>query len=69
MPENKSAIEQSTDVLPVLTSDQLQRETGYRLGLSISRKMHEQGLLTTPELRRFEQLLAKRFSPIWGAFL
>lgn len=69
MPENKTTIEQSTEALPVLTSEQLQRETGYRLGLSISRKMHEQGLLTTPEFRRFEQLLAKKFSPIWGAFL
>ena len=49
-----------------LTREQVDRECGYRLVLSIMRRLVEDGLLTPKEYGRIEPILAQKFSPVWA---
>lgn len=49
-----------------LSSEQFDRESGYRMALSIMKGWLQRGLLTRREYGQIEQILSEKFSPIWG---
>ena len=49
----------------MLTQEQFDRETGFRLSLSIMNRLMEENLLTQKEYGQIERILARKFSPVW----
>ena len=50
----------------MLTEEQFDLETKYRVALSIMGDLYAQGLLTDKEYRQIEPILARKFSPVWA---
>ena len=51
-----------------LTTEQFDREAGYRFSLTVMGALHEKGLITKEEYRRIKPILARKFSPVWGGY-
>ena len=52
----------------ILTSEQFDREAGYRLSMTVMGRLYEKGLITQEEYRRIEPILAQKFSPVWAGY-
>ena len=50
----------------MLTEEQFDRETKYRVALSLMGDLHARGLLTDKEYGQIEPILARKFSPVWA---
>jgi len=50
----------------ILTKEQFDRECGYRLALSMVNSLREKEMITAKEYGHIEQILAQKFSPVWG---
>ena len=50
----------------MLTQEQFERESGFRLSLSIMNCLMEANLLTQKEYGQIERILARKFSPVWA---
>ena len=49
-----------------LSREQFERETSYRLALSIAKALLGKGLLTKEEYRRADEGFVKKYRPVWG---
>lgn len=55
--------------MSVMSSEQFDREASYRAALSIVKDWLKQGLITDKEYVKYDTILARRFSPVWGAIV
>lgn len=55
--------------MSVMSSEQFDREASYRAALSIVKDWLSQGLITDTEYARFDTILIRKFSPVWGAII
>ena len=53
--------------MSIMTPEQFDREASYRAALSIINDWFRKGLITDKEYVRIDKILARRFSPVWGA--
>ena len=50
----------------MLTQEQFEQEAGFRLSLSVMKRLMEESLLTQKEYGQIERILARKFSPVWA---
>ena len=50
----------------MLTQEQFEQEAGFRLSLSVMKRLMEESLLTQKEYGQIERFLARKFSPVWA---
>ena len=53
--------------MSVMSSEQFDREASYRGALTIVKDWLKQGVITDKEYVKLDTILARRFSPVWGA--
>ena len=53
--------------MSVMTTEQFDREASYRAALAIIKDWLRKGFITEKEYVRIDTMLARKFSPIWGA--
>lgn len=49
-----------------MTTEMLERETRYRVAISLARGLLAQDIVTQAEYVRIDTILAEKFSPVWG---
>ena len=52
-----------------MSKEQFARESSYRVALSIAKEMLRGELITQGEYVKIDTILAKKFSPVWGALV
>lgn len=53
--------------MSIMTTEQFDREASYRAALSFIDDWFQKGLITEKEYVKIDTMLARRFSPVWGA--
>ena len=53
--------------MSVMTAEQFDREASYRAALAIVRDWLRKGFISDKEYGRIDTMLARKFSPVWGA--
>lgn len=53
--------------MSVMTTEQFDSEATYRAALAINKNWLRKGLITDKEYVRIDTMLARKFSPVWGA--
>ena len=51
-----------------MTNEQFQRESDYRVAMSIMRTLLNRGLITTEDFKKAKARLLKIYDPLWGHF-
>ena len=51
-----------------LSPAQFERESGYRLAVSVINNLRVKGLLTEAECRKAKERFREKFSPVWGHY-
>ena len=51
-----------------LSSAQFERESGYRLAVSVIKNLRAKGLLTEAEYRKAKERIGDKYNPIWGHY-
>ena len=53
--------------MSVMMTEQFDREASYRAALAIIKDWLQKGFITEKEYVRIDTMLARKFSPVWGA--